>query len=151
MTLRGLAPAVLGALTLLAAPASAQTTPANTLQEWGLLGWWSVRCDQPPSTGNSYYKFTLGPEGRVYMERDFGNPSQNDRSEVLSAVPRDDGALALTIDFTSLGHARINVYTKSEGRTRVIYNSRTDNSEVTVENGILRHNGRPTPWFSKCR
>ena len=39
----------------------------------------------------------------------------------------------------------------SEGRTRVVHNSQADNSDVTVENGLLRHNGQPTPWFSKCR
>jgi hypothetical protein len=143
--------AALCVVALLASPAAAQQPPANALQEWGLIGWWSVQCGQPPSTGNSYYKFILELDGRVYMERDFGNPDQNDRSEVLSAVLGDDGTLAMAIDFTSLGHARINVYAKSEGRTRVIYNSRTDNSDVTVENGVLRHNGQPTPWFSKCR
>jgi hypothetical protein len=136
---------------LLATPASAQTSPANVLREWGLLGWWSVRCDVRPGEGNGYYRFAVAPDGRVYQERDFGNPNQNDRSEVFSAEPRADGTLALTIDFTSLGHVRLNVYAKSEGRTRVVYNSRTDNSDVTVEDGILRHNGRPTPWFSKCR
>jgi hypothetical protein len=147
---RSLAPLALGALALLASPAAAQTSPANALQEWGLVGSWSVRCDLPASSGNSYYIFVVDPDGRAYQERDFGNPDQNDRSEILSVEPRADGTLALTIDFTSFGQVRVNVYTKSEGRTRVVHNSRADNSDVTVENGVLRHNGQPTPWFSKC-
>jgi hypothetical protein len=148
---RTLAPLALAVFALLASPAAAQTSPANVLQEWGLIGWWSVRCDGPPAGDNSYYGFVIAPDGRVYQERDFGNPNQNDRSEVVSAELRADGTLALTIDFTSFGQVRLNVYSKSGGRTRVVYNSRSDNSDVSVENGILRHNGRPTPWFSKCR
>jgi hypothetical protein len=148
---RGLAPLAFGVFALLAMPAAAQNSPANALQEWGLLGWWSVRCDQKPDEGNGYYGFVVAPDGRVYQERDFGNPNQNDRSEVLSAESRADGTLALTINFTSFGQVRRNVYTKSAGRTRVVYNSRTDNSDVSVADGVLRHNGRPTPWFNKCR
>jgi hypothetical protein len=34
---------------------------------------------------------------------------------------------------------------------RVVYKSRSDNSDVTVENGVLRHNGQPTPWSQRCR
>ena len=101
--------------------------------------------------GRQYPWLVASADGRVYLQRDFGDPDKNDRSEVVSAVPRADGTLALTINFPSIGQARLNVYTKAEGRVRVVYNSRSDNSDVTVENGVLRHNGQPTPWSQRCR
>ncbi len=132
-----------------AAPASAQGT-ANTLQAWGLIGTWAVRCDQPAAEGNSYGRFVAAPDGRAYYERDFGDPSRNDRSEVVSARPQADGTIALQINFTSFGQVRLNVYTKAaDGRVRVIYN-RGPQGDVTVENGILTHNRRPTPWSTRC-
>ena len=135
---------------LFAAPVKAQQA-VNAMQDWGLLGAFSSRCDMPPSMSNAYYIFAASADGRVYLQRDFGDPDKNDRSEVVSAVPRADGTLALTINFPSIGQARLNVYTKAEGRVRVVYNSRSDNSDVTVENGVLRHNGQPTPWSQRCR
>jgi hypothetical protein len=130
-------------------PAAAQGSPVNALQEWGLLGTWAVRCDQPPSMSNSYNRFVVAPDGRAYFERDFGDPSRNDRSEIAGAELRGDGTLALTINFTSFKQVRLNAYAKSEGRVRVMYN-RGPAGDVTVENGVLKHNGQATPWSQKC-
>jgi len=135
---------------LLGAPVKAQQA-VNAMQDWGLLGAFSSRCDMPASMSNAYYIFAASADGRVYLQRDFGDPDKSDRSEVISAAPRADGTLALTINFTSISQVRLNVYTKAEGRVRVVYNSRPDNTDVTVENGVLRHNGQPTPWSQKCR
>ena len=144
---------ILGALVcaaLFAVPAQAQMA-INAMQDWGLIGAWSSRCDMAPSRSNAYYIFVAGSDGRAYLQREFGDPQINDRSEILSAEPRADGTLALTINFTSISQVRLNVYRKVESRIRVFYNSRPDNTDVTVENGVLRHNGQPTPWSQKCR
>ena len=135
-------------LVALSAPAFAQGA-GNQLRDWGLLGVWSARCDLPASRANNHFRYVISADGRAWLERDFGNPEQNDRSEIVSAVLRPDGTLALTIDFTSISQVRLNVYTKVEGRVRVIYN-RGPNDDVSVENGILKHNGQPTPWSSRC-
>jgi len=151
MSARGLALAALGVFAFLTAPASAQTSPVNALQEWGMLGWWSPRCDVRPSDANLWYGFVATADGRAYLERNFGgNSDDNDRSEIVSAEVQADGTLALQISFTRFDDVRLNVYAKSEGRTRVMYN-RGSKGDVSVENGVLRHNGQPTPWFSKCR
>jgi hypothetical protein len=88
-------------------------------------------------------------DGRAYQERDFADPSRNDRSDIVSGELLGDGTLALSINFASVGQTRLNVYAKSEGRVRVMFN-RGPGGEVSVENGILRHNGQPTAWWSKC-
>ncbi len=132
------------------APAAAQGSPAVVMEQWGLLGTWSVRCDQPASMSNSHYRFVAAADGRAYQEREFGDPGRNDRSEIVSAELRGDGTLALMVNFTSVGQVRLNVYAKSEGRVRVVYN-RGPGGDVSVENGVLKHNGQPTPWTSRCR
>jgi len=138
------------ALALVAAPAGAQPSPANALREWGLLGWWSLRCDLPVSPSNFYYGYVVDPSGRAYHERDLGDPSRNDKSEVTSAQIRPDGNLEILVDFTSINQVRQVVFTRSGERMRAWFN-RGPNDDITVENGIFRHNNQPTPWQSKCR
>jgi hypothetical protein len=149
MNARPLAVLAVAIAVLTASPAAAQVAPANALQEWGLAGSWSGRCDRPPSLGNEYYRFVVEADGRAFLQRDFGDPGRNDRSEIVSAEQRDDGTLALRINFAAFNQVRLNAYQKFEGRVRVVHNA-GPGGDVTVENGALRHNGQPTPWLSKC-
>ena len=132
-----------------AATAAGQGETANALQEWGMLGTWSARCDQPASGSNSRYTFVIDAGGRAYLERDFGNQEQNDRNDIVSAQRRADGTLAMMVNFKAFNQIRLNVYAKSDRGVRVVYN-RGPAGDVTVEDGILKHNGRPTPWTQKC-
>jgi hypothetical protein len=151
MMARGLALLALGVFAFLATSASAQISPVNALREWGMLGWWSPRCEVQPSDSNLWYGFVVTADGRAYLERNFGGDTpDNDRSEIVSAKVQADGTLALQINFARFNDVRLNVYAKSEGRTRVMYN-RGSKGDVSVERGVLRHNGQPTPWFNKCR
>ena len=131
MKLRGLGPFALAFLLLLATPAAAQQSPANVLQEWGLLGWWSLRCDLPVSSDNYYYGYVADANGRAYHERDLANPSRNDRSEVVSAVILGDGKVQITINFTSISQVRTVVFTKEPGRIRAWFNS-GPSGDITV-------------------
>lgn len=150
MKLRSLAPLALAAAALLAAPVQAQGSPANALREWGLLGWWSLRCDLPVSASNLYYGYVVDGGGRAYHERDLGDPKRNDRSAITSVELRADGTIALVINFTSIGQVRHVVFTKEQGRIRAMFN-RGPNNDISVNNGIFRHNSQPTPWQYKCR
>jgi len=150
MRLRCLALVALGFLALFAAPASAQQMPANVLREWGLIGWWSLRCQQPVSSNNYYYGYVVGADGKVYHERDLGDPSRNDKSEVVSAQLLADGTLGISINFTSINQIRYVIFTKEPGRIRALYN-RGPSGDLTVENGLFKHNGQQTPWQYKCR
>ncbi|MFO0987704.1 MAG: hypothetical protein U1F37_10085 [Alphaproteobacteria bacterium] len=150
MRLRILALLALAALALPSAPAAAQTQTGNALREWGLLGWWSLRCDLPVSQSNFYYGYVVDADGRAWHERDLGNPSQNDRSEVTVAEIKPDGTIAITVDFKSIGSVRTIVFMRDGNRMRAMHN-RGSGGDVTVENGIFKHNGQPTPWQSKCR
>lgn len=150
MSLRAFALLVLGAIALLIPPAAAQTQTGNALREWGMLGWWSLRCDQPVSQSNFYYGYVVDPDGRAWHERDLGNSSQNDRSEVTSAEIKADGAIVITVNFVSISSVRTIVFARDGNRMRAMYN-RGAGGDVTVENGTFKHNGRPTPWQFKCR
>ena len=150
MKLRAYALAALGAFALLTSSAAAQTQAGNALREWGMLGWWSLRCQIPVSQSNYYYGYVVDPDGRAWHERDLGNPSQNDRSEVTVAEIRADGTIAITVDFKSINSVRTIVFRRDGNRMRAMYN-RGSGGDVTVENGIFKHNGQPTPWQYKCR
>ena len=150
MTARRVALFALGFFTLLAAPASAQVSPVNAMREWGMLGWWSLQCQQPVSPSKFYYGYVVGTDGQAYYERDLGDPSRNDRSAVTAAEILGDGTIRITVNFTSINQVRTIVFAKEQGRVRAMYN-RGSNGDVTVENGIFKHNGDPTPWQYKCR
>ena len=150
MRVRSLAPFALGMFALLAMPAWAQTSPANALREWGLLGWWSVRCDQPVSASNFYFGYVIDADGRAWHERDLGDPGRNDKSEITSAEIKPEGTIVITVSFTSVNQVRTIVFAREQSRMRAMYNRGSD-GDVTVENGIFKHNGRPTPWQFKCR
>ena len=150
MRLRSLALLALGFLALFAAPASAQQSPANAMREWGLLGWWSLNCQQPVSSNNFYYGYVVDASGRAFHERDLGDPDRNDKSEVTSAEIMGDGKITITVNFISINQERTIVFMKEPGRIRAWYN-RGPGGDTTVENGIFRHNGQPTPWQFKCR
>ena len=145
-----LRPFALAFLLLLATPAAAQQTPSSALGVWGLLGWWSLRCDQPVSSNNYYYGYVVGADGRAYHERDLGDPGRNDRSEVVTAEILGDGKLQLTINFTSISQVRTVVFTKEQGRIRAWFNS-GPSGDITVRDGVFAHNNQPTPWQYKCR
>lgn len=150
MRLRTFALAAFGAFALLASSAAAQTQAGNALREWGMLGWWSLRCDLPVSQTNFHYGYVVDPDGSAWHERNFGNPSQNDRSGVTSAEIKADGTIAITVDFKSINSVRTIVFLRDGNRMRAMYN-RGSSGDVTVENGIFKHNGQPTPWQYKCR
>ena len=150
MGIRRLALFALGMAALLALPASAQVSTVNALREWGMIGWWSLRCDQPVSQSNFYYGYVIDADGRAWHERDLGDPDRNDKSEVTSAEIKPDGTIEITVNFTSINQVRTIVFAREENRMRAMYN-RGAGGDVTVENGIFKHNGRPTPWQYKCR
>jgi hypothetical protein len=150
MRLRAFALLALGAIVLLVPPAAAQTQAGNALREWAMLGWWSLRCDQPVSQNNFYYGYVVDADGRAWHERDFGGSSPNDRSEVTSAAIKADGTIVITVNFTSISSVRTIVFARDGNRMRAMFN-RGAGGDVTVENGIFKHNGRPTPWQFKCR
>lgn len=138
------------AIALLIPPAASQTQAGNALREWGMLGWWSLNCGQPVSQNNFYYGYVVDPDGRAWHERDFGGASPNDRSEVTAASIRDDGTISITVNFTSINQVRTIVFAREGNRMRAMSN-RGAGGDVTVENGLFKHNGRPTPWQQKCR
>ena len=100
--------------------------------------------------GNIHYGYMIGAAERAYHERDFGDPDRNDKNEIVSAERRADGTLPITINFASLNQLRQVVFARSDSRIRAMY-SRGPQGEVTVENGIFRHHGQPTPWQHQCR
>jgi hypothetical protein len=138
------------AIALLITPAAAQTQAGNALREWDMLGWWSLNCGQPVSQNNFYYGYVVDADGRAWHERDFGGSSPNDRSEVTAAAIKSDGTIAITVNFTSINSVRTLVFAREGNRMRAMYN-RGAGGDVTVENGVFKHNGMPTPWQFKCR
>lgn len=136
------------------APASAQQQePAGAvLERWGLVGTWAVRCDLPPSDGNSHLRYVVEADGRAFHLRDLGDKFARDRSEILSASIAGDGAIHVTINFASLKQIRIIEFAKIAGnpnQLRAMANRQAD-GPYSVQDGRFKSNGRETPAQTRC-
>jgi hypothetical protein len=141
------------------APALAQSpqsikrvgTVAETLQQWGLIGTWSVDCSRPPSANHIHIRYVVWMGGKVMTERDYADPKRNDSNEVTGATINSDGSLTLVVDFKSLG-GQIRTFALMRDRPdrlRAVWNHGPD-GVYTVKDGRFTGNGNDTPWQFKC-
>jgi hypothetical protein len=146
---RLLACIVVGLLATLQAPAASAQTVADTLERWGLLGTWAVRCDRPPTIGNSYLSYVKGGRGEVLHKRNFG--SRRDSRKVLFATVSREGLLELVADFgMGVGLRRWSLIRAPDGRIRAMASSRADGSGVTIRDGRFVIGGKTSPWMRRC-
>jgi len=86
--------------------------------------------------------------GTLVFERDYGD--RRDANNIIQAIPAPDGAIAVTINFEKFSQVRTNVLVRgTDGRIRVMSNY-DDKGSHSVRDGNLVHNGKPTPWNSRC-
>jgi len=140
----------LAALALFAVgPVRAQPpTAAQTAQAWGLIGAWQTDCAAAPSPEYPRGVFEVRNGALVY-ERFSGGDSDN--APITGAVRRPDGALVLTIDFTSAGGFREWVIGKADAnRFRSLSNRSLSSGVYSVRDGLLVATGQPTPWNHRC-
>ena len=150
MQLRLLA-AVFGAALALALPAAAQNDPpAEVLAKWGMLGTWAVNCGTPPSRSNGHSTYEAEGTTDAVLRRDFGAELERDRSQIQSAHIAD-GLLHMTINFTSLGQVRTNVFMKVGADGMRAFENRGPDGSYTVRDGKFLHNGQPTLVQYRCR
>lgn len=135
-------------------PGSALAQPrgsvADTVQQWGLIGTWSVDCGRPPSANHSHIRYVVWMGGKVMTERDFADPGRNDSNEVTGATINPDGTLTLVVDFKSLNQVRTFALMRDRpDRLRAVWNRGPD-GVYTVQDGRFTGNGNDTPWQYKC-
>jgi hypothetical protein len=132
--------------------ASAETV-AQTAQQWGLIGAWSLDCSLKPGRGNgSVLDYEIVGGDRVVHRRNFGDKSdESDESEVVAAEISADGMLNLRVFFPSLRQTReYGLKMQPDGTMRAIYN-RNRKDEYTIKDGKFTADGSPTPAQHKCR
>jgi hypothetical protein len=130
----------------LASPAVAQDA-GEAAAAWGLLGTWSVNCDQPASPSNAHLSF-VRTDGRLMHRRDFGG--QRDEFAVISARRMPNGSLEIVLDLASVGGKRTIVFARAgEGRKRAVIN-RGEKGDYTIRDGKFSTGGAPTPVQSRC-
>jgi hypothetical protein len=79
--------------------ASAETV-AQTAQQWGLIGAWSLDCSLKPARNKgTVLDYQIAGGDRVVYRRNFGDKS--DESEVVTAEVSADGMLNLRVFFPS--------------------------------------------------
>ena len=136
----------------LALPAAAQTDPpAEVLAKWGMLGTWAVNCNTPPSRGNGYSTYEAEGSTEAVLRRDFGAELERDRSQIQAARIAEDGMLHLTINLTSIGQVRTNVFMKVGAVGMRAFENRGPDGSYTVRDGKFLHNGLPTATQYRCR
>jgi len=134
-----------GALTSLAHAESL----AATVEQWGLLGSWSVDCTLPPDRDKgTVLTYEITRDGRVMYRRNFGDAK--DENEVVSATVNAEGLLNLMVFFPSLHQTReFGVILTRDGGLRAIYN-RSERGEYTIRDGKYVKTGAPTLAQQRC-
>ena len=129
--------------------ASAETV-AQTAQQWGLIGAWSLDCSLKPARNKgTVLDYQIAGGDRVVYRRNFGDKS--DESEVVTAEVSADGMLNLRVFFPSLRQTReYGPMMQPDGTMRAIYN-RNQKDEYTIRDGKFTADGNPTPPQHKCR
>ena len=124
-------------------------TLAATVEQWGLLGSWSVDCALPPDRDKGMVlTYEIKPDGRVMYRRNFGEAK--DDSEVVSATVNAEGLLNLMVFFPSLHQTReFGLLLSKDGGLRAIYN-RSERGEYTIRDGKYVKTGAPTPPQQRC-
>lgn len=125
-------------------------TVAQTAQQWGLIGRWSLDCSLKPDRGNgTVLDYEIAGGDRVVHRRKFGDKS--DESEVVTAEVSADGMLNLRVFFPSLRQTReYGLIMQPDSTMRAIYN-RNQKDEYTIRDGKFTADGNPTPPQHKCR
>ena len=122
---------------------------AATVEQWGLLGSWSVDCALPPDRDKgALLTYEISKDGRVMYRRNFGEAK--DESEVVSATVNAEGLLNLMVFFPSLHQTReFGLLLSKDGGVRAIYN-RSERGEYTIKDGRYVKTGAPTPPQRRC-
>jgi hypothetical protein len=129
--------------------ASAETV-AQTVQNWGLIGPWSLDCSlRPDRNRGTVLDYAIVGDDRVVFRRNFGD--QSDESEVVTAEISKDGMLNLRVFFPSLKQTReYGLMMQPEGTVRAIYN-RSQKNEYSIRDGKFTADGSLTPPQYKCK
>ncbi|OAF02909.1 hypothetical protein AYJ54_25220 [Bradyrhizobium centrolobii] len=124
-------------------------TLATTVEQWGLLGSWSVDCSlQPDRAEGAVLTYEIRPDGRVMYRRNFGEAT--DESEVVAASINAEGLLNLMVFFPSLHQTReFGLLLQEDGGLRAIYN-RSERGDYTIRDGKYVKSGAPTPAQHRC-
>jgi hypothetical protein len=130
-------------------PAAGAETLAATVEQWGLLGSWTVDCAaRPDRDKGSLLTYEIRKDGRVMYRRDFGEA--RDENEVVSATVEAEGLLNVMVYFPSLHQAReFGLLLAKDGSLRAIYN-RSERGVYTIRAGKYVATGAPTPSQQRC-
>jgi hypothetical protein len=130
-------------------PALAQRLPSEIAEQWGLLGTWAFRCNQPASRSNTHYTYEPEQGGKLIIRNDYGDGANS--SEVTSAAPRDDGGIELTFIYKAFSQIGIvHIEKTAEGNIRAISN-RDDQGRYTIRDGKLVGSGWPSLPLTRCK
>lgn len=124
-------------------------TLAATVEQWGLLGSWSVDCAaRPDRDKGTVLTYEISKDGRVMYRRNFGDA--RDENEVVSATVNAEGLLNVMVFFPSLHQTReFGLMLSNDGNLRAIYN-RNERGEYTIRDGKYVKTGAPTPAQHHC-
>jgi hypothetical protein len=122
------------------------------LENFGFLGRWSPRCDQPPSPRNSLRTTSVTPDGAVGFNEQFGKDFGENSYEVLRAERIADDQVSIRIRLNRETTQDL-VMAIHKGRLRTMANRPLDGANAgraVVKDGRVTASGAPTPWMSRC-
>lgn len=120
---------------------------SDELQQFGLIGSWSLDCQKQPSPTNPFVSFTPSNAGQPTRQVITGKP------QLDSLVPLSDTQM---LDATHLrlsypqGGVTVTVTLLKERRRIRPYEARASDGTVSVSGGVVKASGLPTSWLLKC-
>lgn len=132
----------------LVAPGASAESMAESAQQWGLIGPWSLDCSLPPDRARGTVLSYEISDDHVVHRRDFGDAS--DEADVLSLHVSGDGMIHLRVHFPSMNQTReYGMIRLPDGTIRAMYN-RDDKDRYSIKDGKFTQSGKPTPPQHKC-
>lgn len=148
--MRHLRQILLGALCVLAGPASAQAQQtAGILNAFGLFGSWAVQCGAPPSPANVVQTVTWTGREPVEYSETIGPGAADNRYRVISAQMPNATTLSLQVLLNGRYTENLTIAKYGNDAIRTMTNQTWNG--FLVQNGVIATTGRPTPRLHKCR
>ncbi len=132
-----------------AAPTSTPMTVQEAAQRFGLIGMWSVDCNQPASPDNTHDTYALESDGSVSLVYDAGPSMQQNRYSWTQGNIIQPDEIQMDGVFLGDGVAQHTVLQKNDAGQVRVFGNVDGTGKILVQNGAFPHGGAP-PWSNKC-
>ena len=135
------------ALLLLSSPVAAQPD-SDAIQKFGLEGHWAVSCTSEPAPTNPHVVIAASASAPPTRELKTGDAEVDNVLQLTNA--RLIGERQITFQEFTEGKTITFLVVREEGRYQIAEMSTSD-GKALVTHGLQNWDGKPSPWYQRCR